>query len=176
MRPTNHLDLGACVWLEARTFLIKDGWQRSVCLNFTTDLAGPCCQEYLSRYPNTLLFTSHSEDQCITWRACSGLISLPLCSWGCVLDSTVVCYLTWGLHERCLYQHHAADAERTSTEIKAVGSGWIRLDPVGSWLAALAFHGMHLLGEFWAWQEPWLYGEVTMTSASTEPRLEPQRS
>merc|ERR1712178_219053 len=32
--PTNHLDLGACVWLE----------------------------EHLKTYPNTLLFTSHSED------------------------------------------------------------------------------------------------------------------
>jgi ATP-binding cassette subfamily F protein 2 len=32
--PTNHLDLGACVWLEM----------------------------YLAKYPNTLLFTSHSED------------------------------------------------------------------------------------------------------------------
>lgn len=32
--PTNHLDLGACVWLET----------------------------YLAKYPNTLLFTSHSED------------------------------------------------------------------------------------------------------------------
>merc|ERR1719182_570019 len=32
--PTNHLDLGACVWLE----------------------------DYLKTYPNTLLFTSHSED------------------------------------------------------------------------------------------------------------------
>merc|ERR1712160_129888 len=32
--PTNHLDLGACVWLE----------------------------DHLKTYPNTLLFTSHSED------------------------------------------------------------------------------------------------------------------
>lgn len=32
--PTNHLDLGACVWLEM----------------------------YLASYPNTILFTSHSED------------------------------------------------------------------------------------------------------------------
>mmetsp|Transcript_12816 Transcript_12816/g.29065 ORF Transcript_12816/g.29065 Transcript_12816/m.29065 type:complete len:557 (-) Transcript_12816:137-1807(-) len=54
--PTNHLDLGACVWLE----------------------------EYLSRYPNTLLFTSHSED--FMNGVCTNIMQLTLkgtlVNWG----------------------------------------------------------------------------------------------
>jgi len=54
--PTNHLDLGACVWLE----------------------------EYLARYPNTLLFTSHSED--FMNGVCTNIMQLTqkgtLVNWG----------------------------------------------------------------------------------------------
>jgi len=54
--PTNHLDLGACVWLE----------------------------EYLSKYPNTLLFTSHSED--FMNGVCTNIMQLTqkgtLVTWG----------------------------------------------------------------------------------------------
>jgi len=54
--PTNHLDLGACVWLE----------------------------EYLSRYPNTLLFVSHSIDFMDT--VCTNIMQLThngkLKTWG----------------------------------------------------------------------------------------------
>jgi len=54
--PTNHLDLGACVWLE----------------------------EYLARYPNTLLFTSHSED--FLNGVCTNIMQLTqkgtLVTWG----------------------------------------------------------------------------------------------
>jgi len=53
--PTNHLDLGACVWLE----------------------------EYLKTYPNTLLFTSHSED--FMNGVCTNIMQLTrkgtLCTW-----------------------------------------------------------------------------------------------
>jgi len=54
--PTNHLDLGACVWLE----------------------------EYLAKYPNTLLFTSHSED--FMNGVCTNIMQLTqkgtLVNWG----------------------------------------------------------------------------------------------
>jgi len=54
--PTNHLDLGACVWLE----------------------------EYLKTYPNTLLFTSHSED--FMNGVCTNIMQLTLkgtlVTWG----------------------------------------------------------------------------------------------
>jgi len=54
--PTNHLDLGACVWLE----------------------------EYLKNYPNTLLFTSHSED--FMNGVCTNIMQLTqkgtLVTWG----------------------------------------------------------------------------------------------
>jgi len=54
--PTNHLDLGACVWLE----------------------------EYLKKYPNTLLFTSHSED--FMNGVCTNIMQLTqkgtLVTWG----------------------------------------------------------------------------------------------
>merc|ERR1711865_1168215 len=53
---TNHLDLGACVWLE----------------------------EYLKKYPNTLLFTSHSED--FMNGVCTNIMQLTdkgtLVTWG----------------------------------------------------------------------------------------------
>jgi ATP-binding cassette subfamily F protein 2 len=61
--PTNHLDLGACVWLE----------------------------EYLSRYPNTLLFTSHSED--FMNGVCTNIMQLTqkgtLVTWGGNYDAYV---------------------------------------------------------------------------------------
>ena len=54
--PTNHLDLGACVWLE----------------------------EHLKTYPNTLLFTSHSED--FMNGVCTNIMQLTqkgtLVTWG----------------------------------------------------------------------------------------------
>lgn len=61
--PTNHLDLGACVWLE----------------------------EYLARYPNTLLFTSHSED--FMNGVCTNIMQLTqkgtLVVWGGNYDSYI---------------------------------------------------------------------------------------
>jgi ATP-binding cassette subfamily F protein 2 len=54
--PTNHLDLGACVWLE----------------------------NYLAAYPNTILFTSHSED--FMNGVCTNIMQLTqkgtLVTWG----------------------------------------------------------------------------------------------
>merc|ERR1719498_1828884 len=54
--PTNHLDLGACVWLE----------------------------EYLKKYPHTLLLTSHSED--FMNGVCTNIMQLTqkgtLVTWG----------------------------------------------------------------------------------------------
>eukprot|EP00930_Biecheleria_cincta_P053054 TRINITY_DN383_c0_g1_i2.p1 TRINITY_DN383_c0_g1~~TRINITY_DN383_c0_g1_i2.p1 ORF type:complete len:608 (+),score=139.86 TRINITY_DN383_c0_g1_i2:141-1964(+) len=61
--PTNHLDLGACVWLE----------------------------EYLAHYPNTLLFTSHSED--FMNGVCTNIMQLTqkgtLVVWGGNYDSYI---------------------------------------------------------------------------------------
>eukprot|EP00931_Biecheleriopsis_adriatica_P108700 TRINITY_DN8302_c1_g1_i1.p1 TRINITY_DN8302_c1_g1~~TRINITY_DN8302_c1_g1_i1.p1 ORF type:complete len:636 (+),score=206.84 TRINITY_DN8302_c1_g1_i1:271-1908(+) len=94
--PTNHLDLGACVWLE----------------------------EYLSRYPNTLLFTSHSED--FLNGVCTNIMQLTqkgtLVTWGGNYDQYVKTRTETEKNQLTKYKKEQDDIKHLQDFIRSCGT------------------------------------------------------
>merc|ERR1719158_2702749 len=94
--PTNHLDLGACVWLE----------------------------EYLSKYPNTLLFTSHSED--FMNGVCTNIMQLTqkgtLVNWGGNYDAYVRTRTEAETNQLKKYEKEQADIAHLQDFIRSCGT------------------------------------------------------
>mmetsp|Transcript_66675 Transcript_66675/g.117919 ORF Transcript_66675/g.117919 Transcript_66675/m.117919 type:complete len:606 (+) Transcript_66675:58-1875(+) len=94
--PTNHLDLGACVWLE----------------------------EYLSRYPNTLLFTSHSED--FMNGVCTNIMQLTqkgtLVTWSGNYDAYVKTRTELEKNQLTKYKKEQDDIQHLEAFIRSCGT------------------------------------------------------
>lgn len=94
--PTNHLDLGACVWLE----------------------------EYLARYPNTLLFTSHSED--FMNGVCTNIMQLTqkgtLVVWGGNYDSYIKTRTETEKNQMTKYKKEQDDIAHLKDFIRSCGT------------------------------------------------------
>jgi ATP-binding cassette subfamily F protein 2 len=94
--PTNHLDLGACVWLE----------------------------EYLAKYPTTIVLTSHSED--FMNGVCTEIMQLTVDSklvyWGGNYDSYVKTRQETEVNQLKAYEKEQTDIKHLEEFIRSCGT------------------------------------------------------
>jgi ATP-binding cassette subfamily F protein 2 len=94
--PTNHLDLGACVWLE----------------------------EYLAKYPTTIVLTSHSED--FMNGVCTEIMQLTvdnkLVFWGGNYDSYIKTRTETEVNQLKAYEKEQSDIKHLEEFIRSCGT------------------------------------------------------